>query len=110
MAPGLYDNYRQEALTHVALLGPTCLSSREYTRVKELAAESWGRWRGVRGTKALGPVPRRQCRDARVRHPASGAGRRAGDGIRTRDILLGRQALCQLSYSRLALMIPWCRA
>jgi hypothetical protein len=27
-----------------------------------------------------------------------GAG--AGDGIRTRDILLGKQTLCQLSYSR----------
>ena len=24
----------------------------------------------------------------------------AGDGIRTRDILLGKQTLCQLSYSR----------
>jgi hypothetical protein len=35
---------------------------------------------------------------------------RAGDGIRTRDILLGRQALCQLSYSRLTFMILWCRA
>jgi hypothetical protein len=26
--------------------------------------------------------------------------RGAGDGIRTRDILLGKQTLCQLSYSR----------
>ena len=26
----------------------------------------------------------------------------AGDGIRTRDILLGKQTLCQLSYSRSA--------
>ena len=25
----------------------------------------------------------------------------AGDGARTRDLLLGRQALCQLSYSRI---------
>ena len=36
----------------------TCLSSREYTRVMELAAESWGSWRGVRGTITSGP-----CRD-----------------------------------------------
>lgn len=26
---------------------------------------------------------------------------RAGDGIRTHDILLGKQTLCQLSYTRL---------
>ncbi len=25
---------------------------------------------------------------------------RAGDGIRTHDILLGKQTLCQLSYTR----------
>lgn len=30
--------------------------------------------------------------------PREGSG--AGDGIRTRDILLGKQTLCQLSYSR----------
>ena len=30
--------------------------------------------------------------------PKKGDG--AGDGIRTRDILLGKQTLCQLSYSR----------
>ena len=29
-----------------------------------------------------------------------GTGRRAGNGIRTRDIQLGRLTLCQLSYSR----------
>ena len=31
---------------------------------------------------------------------AASRGVGAGDGIRTRDILLGKQALCQLSYSR----------
>src|SRR5688572_20057146 len=31
---------------------------------------------------------------------ALGVGSGAGDGIRTRDILLGKQTLCQLSYSR----------
>jgi hypothetical protein len=29
-----------------------------------------------------------------------GRGRGAGDGVRTRDLLLGKQTLCQLSYSR----------
>ncbi len=33
---------------------------------------------------------------------SSEAGGGAGDGIRTRDILLGKQTLCQLSYSRSA--------
>ena len=28
---------------------------------------------------------------------------RAGDGIRTHDILLGKQTLCQLSYTRILL-------
>ena len=31
---------------------------------------------------------------------ASREGSGAGDGARTRDILLGKQTLCQLSYSR----------
>ena len=35
---------------------------------------------------------------ARIRAQEGGIG--AGDGIRTRDILLGKQTLCQLSYSR----------
>jgi hypothetical protein len=30
---------------------------------------------------------------------------RAGDGIRTHDILLGKQTLCQLSYTRLLAVI-----
>src|SRR5215203_4173304 len=34
-----------------------------------------------------------------------GGGTGAGDGIRTRDILLGKQTLCQLSYSRSAVRI-----
>src|SRR5690349_4392211 len=29
--------------------------------------------------------------------------RRAGEGVRTLDILLGKQALCQLSYTRVVL-------
>jgi hypothetical protein len=29
----------------------------------------------------------------------------AGDGIRTHDILLGKQTLCQLSYTRLLTVI-----
>ena len=29
----------------------------------------------------------------------------AGDGTRTRDNLLGRQGLCQLSYSRIATLL-----
>jgi hypothetical protein len=37
------------------------------------------------------------AQDARGR---LGGGTGAGDGIRTRDILLGKQTLCQLSYSR----------
>ena len=34
--------------------------------------------------------------------PDSNQGTGAGDGARTRDILLGKQTLCQLSYSRSA--------
>jgi hypothetical protein len=33
-------------------------------------------------------------------HQADFEAKRAGDGTRTRDNLLGRQGLCQLSYSR----------
>ncbi len=34
--------------------------------------------------------------------------RGAGDGIRTHDILLGKQTLCQLSYTRTRDIIPIC--
>src|SRR5919201_4268999 len=54
IAPGLYDNYRQTALTPVALPGTPCMSPQEYTRVRELAAQSWGSWRGVRGRQPSG--------------------------------------------------------
>src|SRR5947208_1099870 len=38
--------------------------------------------------------------EARVRCPCFCIVIRAGDGARTHDILLGKQALCQLSYTR----------
>src|SRR5487761_2419407 len=42
------------------------------------------------------PISRVKGPCAAVREGEGGA----GDGIRTRDILLGKQTLCQLSYSR----------
>ena len=41
-----------------------------------------------------------KCRGARVSSYSVYLGRRAGEGIRTLDILLGKQALCRLSYTR----------
>ena len=72
-----------------------------------------GRRRGRRGVCARGLIESR-CAGSRPRGQAFAApkssgrvlvlalegGSGAGDGIRTRDILLGKQTLCQLSYSR----------
>ena len=49
-------------------------------------------------------------RDSKRRHryvviASTREGIGAGDGVRTRDILLGKQTLCQLSYSRSAYAI-----
>src|SRR4051812_48785133 len=49
------------------------------------------------------PVNPSSAKKSRLsQHSAVDKGERsgAGDGIRTRDILLGKQTLCQLSYSR----------
>jgi hypothetical protein len=60
-------------------------------------------------TKTALPLPVPGCYGAYEKNKTG-----AGDGIRTRDNLLGRQGLCQLSYSRqikaiLALKSPLCQ-
>lgn len=59
-------------------------------------APTWGGFSGGRKDGPLRFMGRRdQCR----------LSVRAGDGIRTHDILLGKQTLCQLSYTRLPSII-----
>ena len=50
----------------------------------------------------LGSVNRRQTQSEPIYLDRLAASHRAGDGTRTRDYLLGRQALYQLSYSRIS--------
>ena len=78
-------------------------------RLKRLVER--GQFGGAPDEIGLGLVPRvhDRYREDELRQPhdwrgssldRSGRAGGAGDGIRTRDILLGKQTLCQLSYSR----------
>jgi hypothetical protein len=64
-----------------------------------------GRSLGLRGGGGGGGGSRFVPREDRAMLPRRLRGRRARDGVRTRDIQLGRLALYQLSYSRIGLRI-----
>ena len=58
--------------------------------------------RAASSSYASGGVNRRQIHSEPTYPDRLAARHRAGDGTRTRDYLLGRQALYQLSYSRIS--------